>query len=314
MKIPPSVSLVMLLVMTLFGVGYMGISVLDINPRRNYNTVTVLLPSSGGLMDTSQVDLRGMKVGRVKDISTSPSGLSVQIELDDKYPIPVDSEVRIANLSAAGEQYLDIRPAGTEGPYLHDGSVVPASQVKVSATVSETLSKADALSAQIDPAAVENLAATFAAGYEGRDPEVKNLTRAVTLLGQMLHDKQDAIRRLYINIQTLGDNFDGYGPVIAGWTPTLETAGPELIDLIRAFQDYSYAGENVWDQPIGPLVQKIDKYVSLLAPDLAMLATIIKPSTSQIRPLRIDAGSIMNVLFTVFPEGGPARVSVDVPK
>ena len=313
MKIPAPVSLVMLLAMTLVCSAYMAVAVLDWDPRRETHTITVLLDSSGGLMDISEVDLRGMKIGRVERISTTAEGLAVDVQVDAAYPIPVDSEVRIGNLSAAGEQFIDFRPTSEAGPYLGDGAVVPASQVKTSATVSDTLTKIDSLTAQLDPATLERLVSTFTVGNLGRDEDVAKLSRAMVMFAQMLHDKKDAITRLYVNVQTLGDNFDGYGSVLGDTTPAVESLTPNAVQIIQEFEHYSYVGENIWDQPIGPLVTKLGEYLGLLAPDLALVSTIVKPATSQLRPLRVDAGSIMNILLTVFPDSGPARIAVTVP-
>ncbi|MFX0580943.1 MlaD family protein [Nocardia nepalensis] len=314
MKLSGPVSLILLTVMTLVCATYMIVGVLDMDPRKDTNSMTVLMVSSGGLMPTSEVDLRGMPIGRVRAITATAAGLAVRIEVDAKYRLPRDSAVRISNLSAAGEQFMDFRPATTKGPYLGDGSVIPAAQVKIATTVSDALANMDALSAQIDPDKVTRLASTLSEGFAGRRADVENLTRALTLVGQMLRDKRDALTRLYLNGQTLGDHFQGYGPKIGDVHGDIDRGLPNVLHLIRSFQDYSYAGENVWDNSIGPLVQKIDEYLGLLGPDLAYLATVLKPATSVIKPLRVDAGSIIDLLSTVFSAGGPARVTVEFPK
>lgn len=314
MKIPAPVSLAMLLAMTLVGAFYMSFSVLELDLLQKKSHVTVMLESSGGLMETSLVSLRGMKVGRVQHISTSSDGLAVSIELAGEHKIPADSEVRIANLSAAGEQYLDFRPDSDSGPYLTDGAVIPSSRVHTSATVSEVLGKVDALLSQIDPTVVDSLVDTFVVGFKGREDEVANLTTSMRLLADTLEDKEQAIRRLYVNGQTLGDHFDGYGPVLGAAKVDVDHAIPELINLVRAFEDYSHAGSGIWEQPIGPALDKIDEYLSLLSPDLAAIASILKPVTDPLRPLRVNVGSIVDLLSGAFPEGGPARVTVNVPK
>jgi phospholipid/cholesterol/gamma-HCH transport system substrate-binding protein len=314
MKLSGPVSLILLTVMTLVCATYLMVGVLDMDPRKDTNSMTVLMVSSGGLMPTSEVDLRGMPIGRVRAITATAAGLSVRIEVDAKYRLPLDSAVRISNLSAAGEQFMDFRPATMKGPYLGDGSVIPAAQVKIATTVGDALANMDALSAQIDPDKVIRLASTLSEGFEGRKADVENLARALTLMGQMLRDKREALTRLYLNGQTLGDHFQGYGPKIGDVHRDIDRGLPNVLHLIRSFQDYSYAGENVWDNPIGPLVQKIDEYLGLLGPDLAYLATVLKPATSVIKPLRVDAGSIIDLLSTVFPAGGPARVTVEFPK
>ena len=108
MKASTVCSLVALLLLTVAGVGYMTMGVLDMDPRREHKTVTVQLASSGGLMETSQVTSRGMRIGKVEDIVVTADGLDVTLTLDASHDIPVDSEAVVANLSIAGEQYLDI--------------------------------------------------------------------------------------------------------------------------------------------------------------------------------------------------------------
>ncbi|MEU1204891.1 MlaD family protein [Nocardia sp. NPDC005825] len=307
-------SLVMLLVLTFVCGGYMAVGVLNLDPRRQNNTVTVLLDGSGGLMKTSQVTLRGLPIGKVRDIGATAHGLAVTLEYDAKYRIPVDSVVQIANLSAAGEQFLDFRPTGTAGPFLRDGSVVPNRQVRVATTVGDALAKLDALTAQLDPAKLRNLAGTVAAGFEGRDAEVANLTKALVGTANLLRDKREAIGRLYSNVQTLGDKFDGRAPTLSAAAGDLTTALPELLHIIAAFQNYSYIGERIFDDPIGPLVTKIDEYLRLIGPDLGQIATVLKPATSVIKPLRVDAGSIVDLLSTMFPGDGAAHVGIEIPR
>ncbi|MFF0611392.1 MlaD family protein [Nocardia tengchongensis] len=307
-------SLVLLLVLTFVCGSYMAVGVLNLDPRRQNNTVTVLLDGSGGLMKTSEVTLRGLPIGKVRDIGATAHGLAVTLEYDAKYRIPVDSVVQIANLSAAGEQFLDFRPTGTAGPFLHDGSVVPNRQVRVATTVGDALAKLDALTAQLDPAKLQNLATTVAAGFEGRDAEVANLTKALVGTANLLRDKRAAIARLYSNVQTLGDRFDGRAPALSGAGSDIDTALPELLHIIAAFQNYSYIGEQIFTDPIGPLVSKINEYLQLIGPDLGQIATVLKPATSVIKPLRVDAGSIVDLLSTVFPGDGAAHVGIDIPR
>ncbi|NNH70760.1 MCE family protein [Nocardia uniformis] len=308
------VSLVLLLVLTLVCGSYMAVGVLNWDPRTERNAVTVLVDTSGGLMKTSEVALRGMPIGRVRSIEATSVGLAVRLEYDASYRIPADSEIRISNLSAAGEQFLDFRPTGTVGPFLRDGDIVPARQVRIATTVGDALAKLDALTAQIDPQKVERLATTFAAGFSGRDADVANLTRALTLTAGMLRDKRDAIARLYANVQTLGDNFDGRAAELSATAPDVTNALPEILHIIASFQNFSYVGEEIFEDPIGPLVRRLDQYIAMLGPDLGHIATALKPATSAIKPIRVDAGSIIDLLATVFPGDGTAHITVDGPR
>lgn len=312
MRIPAPLSLLMLAMMTLVGGTYLAVAVLGIDPRVHYATVTVELRSSGGLMDTSPVTLRGVRIGRVTAITATPDGLMATVRIDTAYRIPADSGAEIANLSAVGEQYLDFRPTGDAGPYLRDGMVVPAAHVHTPPTVADALARVKALLAQLDPDTITRLLDTLATGYRGRDGDLATINRATELLGQTLVDKQGALRRLYLNAQTLTGNFDGYGPTLGAIAPDISAATPDLVQVNEGFEQFSKIGDGIWADPYGVMNTKTDQYLRLLAPDLATLAATLRPVLAPLRPLRIDAGSLMDLLDTVFP-GGAARITIDIP-
>ncbi|MDV6231052.1 MlaD family protein [Rhodococcus cercidiphylli] len=307
------VSLLALMAMTVVGVVYLTVGVLDMNPTRSTNRVVVHMDTSGGLMDTSQVTSRGIHVGRVESIAVVPGGLDVTLALDADHRIPADSEVVVANLSAAGEQYLDLRPRGTGGPDLADGDEIGNEQVRASITVSEALSLGDSLAAQLDTNAVKGLTETASAAIDGREGDVDRLVEAFRYLSATLRDKSGEIRRLYDNAQQGGRNAYGYGPVMTDAAPWVGATGSGVANLLEGFNDYSYVGADVWDDPLGKIGPKIDQYLTPLSPDLALIATLLKPYTAPIKPMRVDAGSIVDMLQAVFPPGGPAELSVQIP-
>ncbi|OZF31417.1 hypothetical protein CH296_14530 [Rhodococcus sp. 14-2496-1d] len=313
MKRGTLVSLVALTAMTVASIGYLVVGVLDVNPTRTIDRVVVHMESSGGLMDTAQVTSRGIKVGRVESIAVVAGGLDVTLALDAANRIPTDSEVVVANLSAAGEQFLDLRPRSVGGPYLTDGDVLGSDHVRPSVTVSEALSLGDSLASQLDTNALRGLTDTASAAVEGRGADIDRLVEAFRFLAATLRDKSGEIRRLYDNAQQGGRLAYGYGPVMTDAAPWVGATGSGVANLLEGFNDYSYVGADVWDDPLGKIGPKIDQYLTPLSPDLALIATLLKPYTAPIKPMRIDAGSIVDVMQTVFPPGGPARLSVEIP-
>ncbi|MDQ1200041.1 MlaD family protein [Rhodococcus sp. SORGH_AS_0303] len=297
------------------GVGYLSLNVLDIDPRRDHAEITVPLTTSGGLIDTSQVTLRGFAIGRVERIDVEGGGLRAVVRVDAAQKIPVDTEVRVSNLSAAGEQFLDFRPHSDSGPYLADGDVVDAADVSVAPSVSDTLAVAEALTREIDTDALGGIVDTVDTATRGRESDIDNVVEVLRLLSLTLADKKDEIRRLYRNLQVLGENAyaDALGPRLADAVPELNASGAGLDHLIGSYEDYSYVGETVWDGELARLVPKIDEYLSQLSPDLGFIATVLRPVTQPIRPLRVDAGALVTMLEQVFPRGGPARVAVTLP-
>ena len=85
--------------------------------------VTATLPGSGGLFVGSEVTYRGVKIGKVTDVTPTKEGIDVDMSLEADTKLPTDSAVFVHNLSAVGEQYLDFQPEDEDGPYAKDGTV-----------------------------------------------------------------------------------------------------------------------------------------------------------------------------------------------
>lgn len=84
--------------------------------------VSASLPGSGGLFEGSEVTYRGVKIGKVSEMTPTAEGIEVDMVLEPDTELPVDSAVRVHNLSAVGEQYLDFLPEADEAPYAEDGT------------------------------------------------------------------------------------------------------------------------------------------------------------------------------------------------
>ena len=82
------------------------------------------LTQSGGLLPGQDVTLRRVRVGRVRAVDVEGDKVVAVAELRSGVRIPKVGDVRVASLSAAGEQYLDFLPSSENGPYLADGDVV----------------------------------------------------------------------------------------------------------------------------------------------------------------------------------------------
>ena len=114
---------------TLFGIG-------------EYN-VTVDLPQSGGLYQTSVVTYRGTDVGQVKSVVVTATGVRAVLRLKSGVEVPSDVQASVHSRSAIGEQYIELTPPpgkdGQQSRALRAGDIIPAGHVDVPVDIGHLL-------------------------------------------------------------------------------------------------------------------------------------------------------------------------------
>ncbi|KXX60064.1 MCE family protein [Rhodococcus sp. LB1] len=108
-------------------------------------TVTAEFDRVGGLYVNSLVTYRGVDVGVVKSIDLGPDRASAELQLDSDFAIPSSSQAFVRSVSAIGEQYLDMIPASSEGPFLADGDVLTKENTEIPVPASEVVDKVNVL-------------------------------------------------------------------------------------------------------------------------------------------------------------------------
>ncbi|MEU9986037.1 MlaD family protein [Streptomyces sp. NPDC048045] len=133
---------------TALGVSYVGArytGLVDDVLHRGY-TVRADFAESGGVFPGAEVTYRGVPVGRVGDLQLTGSGVSVALKIEDGAPkIPADTLAVVADRSAVGEQYVDLQPRRSGGPYLTDGSPIPRSRTRTPLPVTDLVLSLDRL-------------------------------------------------------------------------------------------------------------------------------------------------------------------------
>ncbi len=116
------IQLLVFLVVGLCATSYLGAKYVGIDLFGSGYRVTVALPDAGGTFSNGEVTYRGVPVGRIKDLRATPDGMEADLHIAGDAPdIPADVEVVVANRSAIGEQYIDLRGTTTGGDLLADG-------------------------------------------------------------------------------------------------------------------------------------------------------------------------------------------------
>ncbi|WP_433666417.1 MlaD family protein [Nocardia sp. CA-136227] len=212
-----------LIVLLAVGAGYLLISVARVHRPGNTYSVTVQLDRSGGLQAGNDVTWRGFRVGSVRsvDIIDGGAGIAATADIDRKYQIPADTEIAVAALSAAGEQYIDFRPHTDAPPFLHDGQVVrfDPSKITTPTPVWQTLTNSNELIASIDPDKVGVILDQLDIALGGGPDQLRGLIEGLSVATTGLDNRLPQTVSLLQNLQ-----------VIAG---TTSLAQPDLGTLTR---------------------------------------------------------------------------------
>lgn len=219
-----------LIVVFVLGCGYLGANVLRFNPIPHTYKVTVLLGTSGGLLQGNDVTFRGTRVGRVAEVKVAGDGVAAIAEIDNSFHIPADGTVAVGRLSAAGEQYLDFRPDSEHGPYLSDGAMVDRSRTKTPVQIQSVLANLSDFIGGMNSdrlnVIVDELDKALAGGPDRLRNMVSGISRAMSGLDNLLPQT----KQLLENLSVIGETTSHAQPDLA----TLTAAGTTLFQQLTA--------------------------------------------------------------------------------
>ncbi|MQY16016.1 hypothetical protein SRB5_62080 [Streptomyces sp. RB5] len=167
------------LVVAVLVLGFIGVRYADVGRLvgvRDYYTVSVELPRTGGLFTHSEVTYRGVAVGRVGPIELTDHGVEAELRINDSAPvIPADLDAVVASYSAVGEQYIDLRPKTEGAPYLEDGAVIAEQATSVPAPVTNMLSSIDTFATSVDTENLRTVVDELGTAFNGQSQNLQQL-------------------------------------------------------------------------------------------------------------------------------------------
>ena len=166
--------LVVFAFITLIGCSYVGAKYAKLDEYFVDDSYDVVADfgSSGGIFEGAEVTYRGVGVGRVETMELSEGGVRVGMRINNESnPIPSDVEAVVANRSAVGEQYVDLQPTRTGGPYLQEGDTIPRSDTRTPLPTTTLLTNLNSMVNSVDRdnlrTVVDEMGAAF--GGTGKD-------------------------------------------------------------------------------------------------------------------------------------------------
>lgn len=220
------------LIIAVLVLGYLGVRYADLGHyvgMRGYYTVKVQLPRTGGLFTHSNVTYRGVSVGRVGPIELTDDGVEAELRIEKDAPrIPDALKAVVANLSSVGEQYVDLRPTRSEGPYLANGSVIDQADTTVPAPVTDVLTSVNDLAGSVDLESLRTVVDEFGTAFEGRGDDLQVLLDTSSDFVRAADDALPVNTRLMIDGETVLRTQAEQGDALKGFASGAKELAAEL--------------------------------------------------------------------------------------
>ena len=138
--------------------------------------VRLELADGGGIYPNADVTYRGVPVGRVGTLRITTMGIEADLDISDSAPpIPARLQADVADLSAVGEQYVDLRPQTSTGPYLASGSVIPQRDSQLPLPVTSLLTSINGLATTLPLGSLRALTSELATGFADQGSNLQAL-------------------------------------------------------------------------------------------------------------------------------------------
>ncbi|NGO47442.1 MCE family protein [Streptomyces ureilyticus] len=283
---------------TAVGVSYVGAEytgLVDELLDRGY-TVRADFADSGGIFAGAEVTYRGVPVGRVGALRlTGSEGVSVSLDIKGDGPrIPADTLAVVANRSAVGEQYVDLQPRDSGGPYLLDGSSIPRESTRVPLPTTDMVLSLDRLVTSVGKDDLRVTVDELGKAFAGTGPSLSRLVDSGNALVESASDSlpqtvsliEDS-RKVLKTQADQGSSIKSFSRDLAALTAELKSSDGDLRKLIGN---------------TAPAAQEVNSLLKSTGPDLrVLLANLI--SGGQVTVARLPGVEQALVTFPVVVAG-----------
>ncbi|MDT7546551.1 MAG: phospholipid/cholesterol/gamma-HCH transport system substrate-binding protein [Actinomycetota bacterium] len=306
--------LAVFVVVTVLGVSYVLVHYIGAGRAllgQSY-TAYVDLADSGGIFTTASVTYRGVEIGRVGQISLRDDGIRVALDINSSPRIPKDVRAVIGNGSALGEQFVDLQPATSSGPYLGQNSVIPQDHTSLPVSTETLLVNLDTLVRSVPKEDLRTLVDELGTGFAETGPQLRRLLESTSGLAAAAKvDAPDTVgliesgRTVLDTQNALSNDIVDFSKHLASFSAALKTSDADLRKVLTS--GIGAAAE------VTALDKSVDTTLPITLGNLVSVGQVAAVRIPAIRQVLIVYPYIVATSFGLFPGDGTTRFGVPLP-
>jgi phospholipid/cholesterol/gamma-HCH transport system substrate-binding protein len=285
---------------------YVGLNYADLGGYvglRNYYVVKVDLPEAGGLAKNADVTYRGTSVGRVGGLQVTGDGVIADLRIRKSAPkVPENTQAVVADRSAIGEQYLDLRPRTSGGPYLAAGAVIPRSSATTPAPVTDPLTSVNDLAASVPTSSLRTVVAELGQAFAGQGPNLQVLLDNSHTFTEAAQQNITPTRSLIDDSQTVLRTQDDESGALKAFGQNARLLSQQLRASDPAFRKLVSTAPDAAGELQG-LVRDLDPSMSVLVANLLTTSHVLEPRTDGLQQLLAKLPDAVSMGITVAADG-----------
>jgi phospholipid/cholesterol/gamma-HCH transport system substrate-binding protein len=247
------------------------------------------LKDAAGLIPGNEVRIAGVRVGRITDVSLTPTSARIEMEIEDHVEIPVETRLEVKLKTLLGQKFIDLQlprayveaasrgrdpDVATEG-YLDEGALIPRSQTSIPYEIYQAANAGTKILSEIDKRALRRLLVVTGNVVGASKDELRAALTGIDRAGTVLRRNGEGISRLLRNANRLSGvlarndaNLDGIFRRASEVLGTLADKRARISSLLAATSDLT--------RDLGLLIKSARGSLQTGTADLASILTAVE--------------------------------------